>query len=179
MNKKWIISWKIWIALLVLVLVALIAWPFLHRGVSSASETAKARPNTVAPVHEIPAVAVKNMEDAEAKRVKALDGLTLAKSSVIYAKVVDQAGAPVSGAKVVIASAMSASPANQSVEQTSDVNGTFTFFKKWPVLSITVVKPGYQNLLASSATFQYAKTAFTPPSKSDPDDPVLFVLQRM
>jgi len=179
MNKKQNTPWKTWTAVLVLLLVGLVAWHFVHTFGRSTLVTAKAQPTVVAPIHEIPAVAVKNMENAEAQREQKLNGLTLAKSAVVYARVVDQSGTPIPDAKVVISPATGSGAASQNVEQTSDPFGTVTFIKKWPVLSITVTKPGYQNLLASSATFQYAKTAFTPPPHSDPSDPVIFILQRM
>jgi hypothetical protein len=166
--------------LLVMVLAGALSWLFIEKGIfRGGGNTSTAQLKIPPPVHEIPTVVVKNMDDAEAKREKKLNNSNLPKPATIYAKVVDQSGRPVPDAKVVIASAMSANAATQNVEQTSDSDGTLSFSRKWLVLSIKVTKPGFHDLLASSATFQYAKSAFTPPPSPDPSDPVVFVLQRM
>jgi hypothetical protein len=164
----------------VVILTGVLLWPYLKSTVyPSAVSSQTVEPKANPPARDIPAVVVKNMDDAETKREQKMNSLTIPKPPTVYAKVIDQTGKPVSGAKVVIAPAMGDVAVNQNVEQTSDSDGTLSFSRKWLVLSITVTKPGYQNLLASSATFQYAKTAFTPPSKPDPNNPVVFVLQRM
>lgn len=163
-----------------MIVAVFIMWPYIKKAVYQGNaNSVTAQPKMPAPVHEIPSVVVKNMDDAEAKREKKLSTLNLPKPATVYAKVVDQSGRPVPDAKVVIAPAMGANTANQNVEQTSDSDGTLSFSRKWLVLSIKVTKPGFHDLLASSATFQYAKSAFTPPPSPDPSDPVVFVLQRM
>ena len=177
MNKKWLIYGLVF---LVIVAAAISAWPYLKRAVYPSNESRlTAQPKPPPPVHEIPVAVVKKMDDAEAKRDKQLSELTLPNHPIIYAKVVDQADRPVSGAKVVITPAMGVKAGNQNVQQTSDSDGTLSFPRKWLVLSIAITKPGYQNLLASSATFQYAKSAFSPPPNPDPSDPVIFVLHRL
>jgi len=177
MNKKSLIYGLVF---LVIAVAVISTWPYLKRTVYPSSENKlTAQPKTPPPVHEIPVAVIKKMDDAEAKRDKQLSDLSLAKHPTIYAKVVDRTGRPVPGAKVVITPAMGVNADNQNVEQTSDSDGTLSFPRKWLVLAIAITKPGYQPLLASSATFQYAKTAFTPPPKPDPRDPVVFVLQRL
>ncbi len=133
---------------------------------------------TPAPIRDISAATQKNIKGAELERVEKLQALALNKSAMVYARVVDQSGRPIHNAKVVVQSAMGGPSGNDSLEETSDAEGALAFAKKWPVLAISITKTGYQPLLASSATFQYAKTMFTPPEKPDPADPVLFVLQR-
>jgi hypothetical protein len=166
MNKKSIILGSV---LLVILLASILMWTHgkkaAYQGIVNIQT---AEPKTAPPIHDIPSSVVRNMDNAEIKREKKLSELSLHQPATVYAKVVDQSGRPVPDARVVIASAIGGGANAQNLEQTSDSDGTLSFPRKWLVLSITVTKPGYQNLLASSATFQYAKTEFTPPSKPDP-----------
>ncbi len=150
-----------------------------HYFVTSSSVVTTAQPTSNPPAREIPSDVLKKMEEAEGKRHKEVNGLTFAKPSTVYAKVVDQSGAPISDAKIVVVPGMGIATPSQNLEKRTDSDGSASFSRKWIDLSVTVSKPGYRNLLASSATFRYAKSAFTPPPSPDPSNPVLFVLQRM
>ncbi len=161
-------------------LAILLSWfYFIRAGYPNDPNSVRMQPKIPAPVHEIPSSVVKNMDDAEAKREKVLRDLSLPQLPIIYAKVIDESGRPVSDVKVVVTSSTSSLATSQEIERASDSDGRLSFSKKWLVLSITLEKPGYRNLVASSATFRYSKIGVVPTSTPDPENPVIFVLQRM
>jgi hypothetical protein len=178
MNKKRIIAGAIFLAMAVVTVVVWLCVEKVRQPDAVITTAVIMSPKAIAPAREIPSDVSQNMNEVLAEREKKLSGLSLPKPVIVYAKVVDPTGRPISGAKAVIASAIETAGSNKNMEQISDSDGTLSFSTKWRMLSVTVSKPGYRDLIASSATFQYAKSAFTPPQHPDPSNPVIFVLQR-